>query len=95
MTDYAGFVKKYPQGSEGFRKVVDILSWYETLGTLYKNGLFNKKLLYDWLLIGPHWKRLENFALGQREARGNSRLYENFEAMAKGEKKAKAKANKK
>ena len=95
LSDYEAFTKKYPQGSEEFRKVVDILSWYETLGTLYKNGLFNKKLLYDWLLIGPHWKRLENFALGQRQERGNDRLYENFEALAKGEKKALAKAKKK
>lgn len=95
ITDYEAFTKKYPQGSEEFRKVIDLLGWYETLGTLYKNGLFNEELLFDWLLIGPHWKRLEGIALGQRQARGNSRIFENFEAMAKAEMKAETKANKK
>ena len=95
ITDYAAFVEKYPQGSEEFRKVMDFLNWHETLGTLYKNGLFNEELLFDWLLVGPHWRRLEGIALGQRKARGNSRIYENFEAMAKAEKKVEANAAKK
>ena len=86
IIDYDEFVKKYPQGSKEFSKVMDFLNWNETLGTLYKNGLFNEELLFDWLLIGPHWKRIEGIALGQRKARGNPRIYENFEAMAKAEK---------
>jgi hypothetical protein len=95
ITDYEEFTKKYPQGSEEFRKVIDLLGWYETLGTLYKNGLFNEELLFDWLLIGPHWKRLEGIALGQRKARGNPRIFENFEAMAIAESNATAKNAKK
>jgi hypothetical protein len=86
ITDYEEFIKKYPQGSKGFNKVLKFLNWYETLGTLYKNGLFNEELLFDWLLIAPHWKRLESIVLGHRGVWGNDRLYENFEAMAKADK---------
>lgn len=55
----------------------------ETLGKLYKNDLFNEELLFDWLAVSMVWERIKGFALGLREAAGEPRLYENFEAMAK------------
>lgn len=81
--DYAEFMKKYPPGSEGNAKVNKILGWYETIGTLYKQGLFNEELLFDWLAVYIVWDRVKEIALGWREQSGNPRINENFEALAK------------
>ena len=80
--DYAEFTEKYPLGSVEDSYVSQICYWYETVGTLYKNGLFNEKLLFDWLWVCGVWDRVKGFALGRRELVGNPAIYENFEAMA-------------
>lgn len=86
ITDYAEFIKKYPPGSEGYEKATRICGYYETIGTLYKNGLFNEELLFDWLAVYLVWDRINNFAIGLREEAREPRLFENFEAMAKAQK---------
>lgn len=86
VPDYAEFVEKYPPGSEGFANASSICSWFETIGTLYKQGLFNEELLFDWLAVDLVWDRIKGFALGWREQTGAAGIYENFEAMAKAQK---------
>ena len=86
VADYAEFVENYPAGSEGFLNVSTVCNWFETIGTLYKQGLFNEELLFDWLAVNLVWDRIKGFALGMREQVGEPRLYENFEAMAKAQK---------
>ena len=86
IPDHAELVSKYPPGSEGYGKASKLCHWFETLGTLYKHGLFNEELLFDWLAVGLVWERLKGFPLGLREDAGDPRLYENFEAMANAEK---------
>jgi hypothetical protein len=83
VPDYAEFVKKYPRGSEEYAHASQICGWYETLGALYKHGLFNEELLFDWLWVSGVWDRIKGFALGVREETGNPHIYELFEAMAK------------
>ena len=83
VPDYAEFMKKYPPGSEGFANASRICAWFETIGTLYKQGLFSEELLFDWLAVSLVWDRIKGFALGWREQTGEPRMYENFEAMAK------------
>lgn len=87
IPDYTEFTAKYSQDSEEFNNVRTFLIWYETLGTLYKHGLFNGELLFDWVTVSPAWERLKSFALAQREQSGNPRMFENFEALAKAEQK--------
>ena len=82
IPEHAEFVEKYPPGSEGFASASKICGWFETIGTLYKQGLFNEELLFDWLAVHLVWDRIKGFALGWREHTGELRLYENFEAMA-------------
>jgi hypothetical protein len=65
---------------EGLANVRAVLNWYETIGTLYKNGLINEDLLFDWLAIDAVWQRVKSHALAHREH--NHHMYENFEAMA-------------
>ncbi len=82
IPDYAEFAKKYPLGSEGQLKAGKICGFFETLGTLYKHGLFNEGLLFDWLAVSMVWDKIKGYALGIRQVAGDPRLYENFEAMA-------------
>jgi hypothetical protein len=82
VPDYAEFVKKYPLGSDGSLGATKICGYFETLGTLYKHGLFNEDLLFDWLAVSVVWERIKGIALGVRQEAGNARLYENFEALA-------------
>jgi len=84
--DYAEFVKKFPAGSEGFAHAFTIFDWYETIGTLYKHGLINEELLFDWLAVDFAWDRIKGIALGWREQTGVAEMFENFEAMAKAQK---------
>lgn len=82
IVDFAEFTKKYPTGSNEARYANQICGYYETLGTLYKHGLLNEDLLFDWLAVPLVWNRIKGFALGVRQTVGEPRLYENFEAMA-------------
>ena len=81
--DYKEFLKKYPVGTDEYSYASQICGWYETLGTLFKHDLFNRELLFDWLLVSAVWDRLKRFVLGVREEAKDPRLYEVFEAMAK------------
>lgn len=83
IPEYTDFIKKYPQGSDEYGYVMQILGWEELLGTFYKHNLINEELLFDWLATDLVWKKLKGFALGVREEANEPRLYENFEAMAK------------
>ncbi len=80
---YGAFVKKYPPGSDEYRKVVGFCSWFETVGTLYKHGLLNHELLFDWISVDSNWDRVKGFAIGMRKETNVPRLWENFELMAK------------
>lgn len=86
IPDYKKFIKKHPPGSEGFGNASKVCQWFETIGTLYKQGLINKALVDDWMTADLVWERIKGFALGQRERSGEPRIYENFEAMAKAQK---------
>lgn len=83
IPDYAEFVKKYPLGSEGSLNATKVCGYFETLATLWKHGLLNEELVFDWLAVSMIWDRIKGYALGVRQVAGNPRLYENFEALAK------------
>ena len=82
IEEFKELVEKYPRGTKEYSYVVLVCGYFETIGTLWKNDLFNEDLLFDWILVAPSWDRLKGFALGLREQIGEKRLYENFEALA-------------
>jgi hypothetical protein len=82
VPDAEGFRAKYPMGSEGMRKLFAIGNYFETIGTLWKHGLLNEDLIFDWLAVSMVWDRVKNCFLDFRKEAGNPRLYENFEALA-------------
>jgi hypothetical protein len=65
--------------------VSKILTFTETIGTLVKNGLLDRDLVYDWLWPAGAWQKVGPAALRAREAAGVAELYENFEALAQGQ----------
>jgi hypothetical protein len=81
VSDGADFFEKYPPGSEEFDYVSSLAAWYETVATLWKRGLVNEELLFDWLWVAGMWDRLKSILLVMRD-QGTPRLWENFEAMA-------------
>jgi hypothetical protein len=62
-----------------------VLGFNETVGTLVKNDLLNRELVYDWLWVAGTWERVGPAALRARESAGVAVLYENFEALAAGQ----------
>jgi hypothetical protein len=86
IPEFAEFVKKYPAGTEEYRDASKVCMYLESVGALYKHGLFSEELLFDWVAVDVVWERIKGFALGLREGAGDPRLYENFEAMANAQK---------
>jgi hypothetical protein len=64
------------------KDVSTVLVFGETLGTLVKHDLISRELVQDWLWVEGLWDRVGPAARKTREAAGEPRLYENFEALA-------------
>lgn len=62
-----------------------LLTFNETVGTLVKNGLLNRDLVYDWLWVAGSWERVAPAAKRAREKAGVPALFENYEALAAGQ----------
>jgi hypothetical protein len=62
-----------------------LLVWYETIGTLVKNDLLDRDLVYDWLWVSGGWERVGPAALRARDKADVPALWENFEALAQGQ----------
>jgi hypothetical protein len=61
-----------------------MLTWYETIGTMVKNDVFDRDLVYDWLWVAGVWERVGPAALRMRE-QTVPQMFENFEALAVGQ----------
>jgi hypothetical protein len=61
-----------------------ILAYMETIGTMVKNDLLDGDLVRDWIWVDGLWDRVGPAAKRAREAMGEPRLYENFEALTSG-----------
>jgi hypothetical protein len=62
-----------------------MLLFNETVGTLVRNNLLNRELVYDWLWVAGAWARVGPAAKRAREKAGVPALFENFEALAAGQ----------
>ena len=85
--NYEDFVKKYPRGTAEHARALQICNFYETIGALWKQGLFSEEMIFEWLWIAGPWERMKGFALAQRKAANNDSIFELFEGMAEAQKK--------
>ena len=69
------------------------LFFNETVGTLVKNGLLDRDLVYDWLWVSGSWDRVGPAARRAREKAGVAQLFENYEALAAGQRQIADKAD--
>ncbi len=65
--------------SDAVRKV---LRFGETIGSLVKHRVLDWDLISDLYWFEGWWKRVEKFALYERQETGEPRIYEHFEAIA-------------
>jgi hypothetical protein len=65
--------------------VQTMLMFGETIGTLVKNGLLNRDLVYDWLWVAGGWERVGPAAKRVRAKLGVPQMFENYEALAAGQ----------
>lgn len=80
VSDAKEFFETYPPGTDEWNYVGGVAAWYETIGTLWKHGLINEELLFDWLYVMGVWERLGPILVAMRESAPT--LWANFEAMA-------------
>jgi hypothetical protein len=59
-----------------------VLTYCEAVGTLVKQGLLDRDLVNDFWLSSAVWDRLGPAVLRVREQMRESRMFENFEALA-------------
>jgi hypothetical protein len=76
------FEETYDADSKDAVAIISVLKWHETVGTLVKQGLLDRGLVYDWLWVSGTWDICRAIALGQREQAGVAEIWENFEALA-------------
>jgi hypothetical protein len=62
-----------------------MLMFNETIGTLVKNRLLDRDLVYDWLWVAGSWERVGPAAKRAREKVGVAQLFENYETLAAGQ----------
>lgn len=79
------FDSNHPHGSPGAKAVDAVLNLNEMIGTLVKQGLLDRALVYDLLWVKGVWERCSAIALHHREKAANPAIYENFESLAKGQ----------
>jgi hypothetical protein len=80
--DYSAFLQRFPPESEGERRAALICDYFDTVGALYKHGLINGELLFDWLEVAPVWDRIKGYVLGCRHGVRGANLWMNFEELA-------------
>jgi hypothetical protein len=79
---FEAYEATYPPGDEDGTAILNVLNWYETIGTLVKQGLLDRGLVLDWLWVSGSWNMCQGIALGMRTETGSPEMYENFEALA-------------
>ena len=74
--------RTYPVTSEGQRNLDRIAAFWESAGTLVKNGLLSEQLFFDRFLVKPYWDALKAAVFMDRKETNEPRLSENFEWLA-------------
>lgn len=90
LRDYADFKRRFPAGTSEFKHIFTVLGFFENVGLFRKHGVIDEELLFDWLDFTRPWSELAAVALGHRKDRENPTLWQNFEALAQGQRHWKA-----
>jgi len=83
--EYSSFRRKFPPGTDMYDTAMTIVQHFDTLGVLWKHGLVNEDLAYDWAPVELVWERLHSFVIGVREELHAPTFGAHFEMMARAE----------
>ncbi len=86
VPDGLGFeelMKKYPRGSEGYEHIINMMIFWETVGSLLKRNLLNQELAFDTFLDAPPWPKVERFFKEMRRKENSPLEGENIEQAFK------------
>ena len=86
--DWERFSSEHAEDSVEYGHLASYLRYHETVATLWKNGLFDEKLLFDWLWLSGAWDLVKPLALGMRAKYASDAMWENFEAAAEAQRAA-------
>ena len=76
------FESKFPKGSEGYEHLINLASFWETVGSLMQKGLVNENLAFDTFLDGPPWNKAERIFKDRRHRENQPLEGVNFEWIA-------------
>jgi hypothetical protein len=76
------FETKFPRGSEGHENFINLVCFWETIGSLTKKGLLKEDLAFDTFLDSPPWAKAERIFREMRERDKQPLEAENFEWVA-------------
>src|SRR3954453_3479217 len=74
--------KKHSRGSDDYGYVMAFLGSCEMRATFVKQGLLSEELVNDLYWVAGAWRNSEKICKGIRREAGESRIFENFEALA-------------
>ena len=76
------FESRFARGSEGFEHFLNLMTFWETVGSLIQRGLVNEDLAFDTFLDAPPWKKVARIFKERRERDKAPLMAEHFEWVA-------------
>jgi len=76
------FETKFPRGSEGHENFINLVCFWETVGSLTRKGLLKEDLSFDTFLDSPPWIKAERIFKEMRERDKRPLEAVNFEWVA-------------
>src|SRR3989475_5872864 len=76
------FETRFPRGSEGYENFINLLCFWETVGSLTRKGLLKEDLAFDTFLDSPPWPKPERIFRETRERDKRPLEAVNFEWIA-------------
>ena len=61
------FETRFPRGSEGYENFINLVCFWETVGSLTRKGLLKEDLAFDTFLDNPPWIKAERIFKEMRE----------------------------
>ena len=77
-----GFFDRYGWNSDERFHVNEFSTYFELCGLIWKQGLVDEALLFDWVPAVSAWHRVGPVLLEARRVLGSEELWTNFEAFA-------------
>jgi len=76
------FETRFPRGSEGYENFINLVCFWETVGSLTRKGLLKEDLAFDTFLDNPPWIKAERIFKEMRERDKRPLEAVNFEWVA-------------